>query len=70
MTEKPPWWQTTKTIRQGLWLGGVFIVVGLGELVPAFLGRVNLLKVIIGSGFLAMGLVHLSSAVAMRRRQR
>ena len=70
MSERSPWCQTTKTVRQGLWLGCGFAVVGLSDLVLAGTGRVNLPMLIIGAGFLAIGLTHLTSAVAMRRRQR
>ncbi len=70
MSKKYPWWQTTKTVRQGLWLGGAFTVAGLSDVVLAATGRVNLLMVIIGGCFLAIGLIHLTSAAAMRRRQR
>jgi hypothetical protein len=70
MSEKSPWWQTTKTVRQGLWLGCGFALLGLSELVLAGTGRVNLPMLITGAGFSAIGLAHLTSAVTMRKGQR
>ena len=70
LSEKSPWWQTTKTVRQGMWLGCGFAVVGLSEVTLAAIGRVNLPMLIIGAGFLAIGLTHLTSVVAVRRQQR
>ena len=70
MSEKPPWRQTTKTVRLWMWAGCGLAVVGLSDVVVASIGRVDLLRLIIGAGFLAIGLIHLTSAVAMRRRQR
>jgi hypothetical protein len=70
MSEKSPWWQTTKTVRQGLWLGCGFAIAGLIEVAFAGTGQVNLPIVIGGAGFLTIGLGHLASAIAMRRRQR
>ena len=70
MPEKSLWWQTTKTVRQGLWLGCGFTVVGLSEVVLGAVGGVNLPMVIIGAGFLAIGLIHLTSVAVTRRRRR
>ena len=70
MSDKPPWWQTTKTARQGLWLGCGFIVVGSGELVLTVTGQTSPWMLIISAGFLAIGLAHLGSSVAMRYRLR
>lgn len=69
MSRKLPWWQTTKTVRQGLLLGGVFAVIGLGDVVLAATGAANFWMLIIGAGFFAMGAAHLTSAIAMRKRQ-
>ena len=70
MSEKSPWWQKTKTVRQGVWLGCGFAIAGLSEVTLAAIGRVNLPMLIIGAGFSAIGLTHLTSVAAVRRRQR
>ena len=70
MSGNSPWWQMTKTVRLGLWLGCGYTIAGLIEVLVAGTGQVNLPIVICGAGFLTVGLGHLASAVAMRRRQR
>lgn len=70
MTTKAVWWQTTKTARQGFWLGGGMAIFGLAELVLGFSGGTSVWQVVIGGGFLAIGAAHLASAVALHRRQR
>jgi hypothetical protein len=70
MSGKPPWWQTTKTVRQGLLLGGGSFVLGLGELVCGVTGTASAWRLILAAGLLAIGMAHLGSAAAMRKRQR
>jgi hypothetical protein len=69
MSRKLPWWQTTKTVRQGLLLGGMFAVIGLSEAVLAATGAASFWMLIIGAGFFAIGPAHLTSAIAIRKRQ-
>jgi hypothetical protein len=69
MSRKSPWWQTTKTVRQGLLLGGGFVVLGLSELVLTVTGAASAWLLVIAVGFLAIGGAHLASAAAMRKRQ-
>lgn len=69
MTTKAAWWQTTKTARQGFWLGGGMTIFGLIELVLGFSGPASDWQLLIGAGFLAIGAAHLTSAVALHRRQ-
>jgi len=70
---RQPWWQTTRTVRQGYWMAGGYLLVGAGELFFGFTsgrwaGRWGGLAV--GAGFVLMGAVYLTTAVALRRRQR
>jgi uncharacterized membrane protein HdeD (DUF308 family) len=69
MTTKAVWWQTTKTARQGFWLGGIWMVIGLGDLLWGTISAV-IWSLIPGAVFLVGGVAHLASAVALRRRQR
>jgi impB/mucB/samB family len=67
-----PWWRTTRTVRQGYWLAGVFLIVGVTNLV-AFPGGGSVSKwVQLGLGVLGllMATLYLTTAVALRRYQR
>ena len=54
----------------GFWLGGGMAILGLAELVLGFSGSTSVWQVLFGGGFLAIGAAHLTSAVALHRRQR
>lgn len=68
MSGKSRWWQTT--VRQKLWWGCGFVVVGVTEPVLAGTGRFNPVRLGLAAASLAIGLAYFASAVAMRRRQR
>jgi protein-S-isoprenylcysteine O-methyltransferase Ste14 len=70
VSEKSPWWQMSKTVWQGVWLGCGYVILGVLKFVFPGKAHVTLPIVIIGAGFLTLGLGHLVSVVAMRRRQR
>jgi hypothetical protein len=60
----------SKTVWQGLLLGCGYAILGVIEFVFPGKGHVTLPIVIVGAGFLTLGLGHLASVVAKRRRQR
>ena len=66
MAANKPWWQITRTARQGFVMGTLWIVLGLvGLLVahtPGFLA--------VSATWLALGGGYLVAAVALRRRER
>jgi hypothetical protein len=66
-----PWWQLSRTVRQGYWMGGIFLLVGLWQLVT-FPGGGRVSKWLgLGIGVFAtvLGILCLTSAVALRRRE-
>jgi hypothetical protein len=69
---KRPWWQTTRTVRQGYLLGGGNLILAMGEL-ALFVSGTGLhrwLGLAIGLGFLGIAAIYLLSAFALRCRQR
>jgi hypothetical protein len=69
---KRPWWQTTRTVRQGYLLGGGNLILAVGEL-ALFVSGTGLhrwLGLAIGLVFLVIAAIYLLSAFALRRRQR
>ena len=66
VTPQWPWWQTTRTARQGLVLGCLFAAIGAGQLIlgasPAGLGW----NLVLGGIWLAVAAVQLGSAAALR----
>jgi hypothetical protein len=68
---KRPWWQTTRTVRQGYLLGGGNLILAVGEL-ALFVSGTGLhrwLGLVTGLVFLGIAAVYLLSAFALRRRQ-
>lgn len=65
-----PWWQMTKTARQGFMFGTVWAVLGIGNLLEVLTGRSSAWHWVIPIGTLALAGAYLVSAVALRRRER
>jgi hypothetical protein len=64
---KSPWWQLTRTARQGVGLGILWVGLGLGRLPDA---RDNILDLVASVFLLALGGFYLANAIALRRRER
>lgn len=66
---KSPWWQMTSSPKWGFLLGGGYLVVAAGAWVTAFTSEdLHPLKIMIALVMSLLGLAHLGSATAMRRR--
>jgi hypothetical protein len=67
-----PWWQTTRTVRQGYWMAGIFLLVGAGQLVTFPDGGAASKWLQLGTGVLGilLGTGYLMTAIALRRDQR
>lgn len=76
-----PWWKTTNTARQGFMLGAIYVFVGLGELVLLAVGLTNgyaahawllvsVLYWLLAPVCLLLGIVYLTSALTLLRRER
>lgn len=64
---RKPWWQTTRTARQGFTAAALFGLLGLAALVASVVAWPSLwIGAVI---WLPLGAVHLASAVAVRRRE-
>jgi hypothetical protein len=63
---KPPWWQITRTARQGVGLGILWVGLGLGRLPDA---RDNILDLVASVLLLALGGFYLANAIALRRER-
>jgi hypothetical protein len=70
MAEGKPWWQMTKTPRQGFILSAVYLVIGLGEMVSGLIPSVRVWNLVIGGSFVALGVVLLAGTVVLYRRVR
>ena len=67
-----PWWRTTRTVRQGYWIAGLFLTVGVANL-ATFPGGGSISKwVQLGVGIwgILVATLYLTTAVALRRYQR
>jgi hypothetical protein len=67
-----PWWRTTRTVRQGYWIAGLFLIVGVTNL-AAFPGGGPVSKWVqlgVGVWGLLLATLYLTTAVALRRYQR
>lgn len=69
VTPQWPWWQTTRTARQGLVLGCLFAAIGAGQLVlgasPSGLGW----NLALGGIWLVVAAVQFGSAAALRHAE-
>jgi uncharacterized membrane protein len=64
-----PWWQAAGSPRLGFAMGGAYLVIGAGGLLLDVLGGTSdWWWWFVGSGWLVLGVIYLSSAVAMKRR--
>lgn len=65
---KKPWWQTAKTARQGFMMAALFGLLGLAALLASSFVWAHLW---VGAVvWLPLAVIHLISAVALRRRER
>ncbi|MCZ7438699.1 hypothetical protein O7598_19970 [Micromonospora sp. WMMC241] len=64
-----PWWQTTKTPRQGFVMGGAWLFLGVAYWAVA-LGKPIGWSVILGALATLLGAFLLTTAVLLRRRLR
>jgi uncharacterized membrane protein HdeD (DUF308 family) len=64
------WWQLSNTVRQGFIMGGIYLVLGAGQLILDLSGSAGIVLKIIGVAWLVLGGCHLVSAVALRRHER
>jgi hypothetical protein len=65
-----PWWQVTKTPRQGFLLGGMWTLLGLGQLLFGLSGGGHVVSLVIGALWLVLAVGYLASAAALFRRER
>ena len=65
-----PWWQATKTPRQGFILGSVYGVLSLGELVSVFYFGAHVWNAGFAVLWLGLAVLYLASAAALVRRER
>ncbi len=65
-----PWWQTTKTGRQGFVLGTWWAILGLVSMDYDILGRDGSWEWAVSAGWLAAALGYFVTAIALRRRER
>jgi len=70
MTADRPWWQTTKTPRQGFILGACYAVLGIVEVVATLAFGGHVWFVLLGSLFLVLAAAYLGPAAALHRRRR
>jgi len=70
MTAGTPWWQMTKTARQGFVLGTLLAVVGLYELLSGLFDDGHAWDLVLSAGLLALAGACLANAIAVRRRER
>ena len=70
-TEKHPWWQMTKTSRQGFWMAGLYAAPVLICCLLLLAGiDVGWGVRIVAGWFTAMALAYVASSLAMRRSTR
>ena len=67
---RKPWWQTTKTSRQGLMLSALWAVLGLSALLTVLLGGAPTAYLAGAVISLAMAGTSFVTAVMLRRRER
>ncbi|MBX9246433.1 hypothetical protein ICW40_16695 [Actinotalea ferrariae] len=66
---KPPWWQATRTARQGFVLSGFYAVIGLVQLYLALTDdEVSGRSVFLASIWLFLAAVYVTSSIAAHRR--
>ncbi len=65
---RKPWWQTTKTARQGFMMATLCAVLGLAALLASTVGWAHIL--VAAMVWLPMAGVYLVTAIALRRRER
>jgi hypothetical protein len=68
MAARKPWWQLTKTVRQGYVGSGLYAIAGLFNLVAGL--TVNVWMLVAAVFFLVAAPLSLVSALALRRRER
>lgn len=69
MADGTPWWQLTKSIRQGYLMTGCSAVIGASDLMAGLVvGNPWLLGT--GAWFLALTVLYLASTLWLRRRER
>lgn len=68
MTAGKPWWQLTKTVRQGYVGSGFNAIAGLFNLAAGL--TVNVWLLVSAALFLVAAPLYLASALALRRRER
>ena len=68
---KGPWWQTARTVRQGFWMAGVFLALGVGQLaiLPGSGPISRWVHLGIGVGSILVGTAYLATTIALRRQQ-
>jgi hypothetical protein len=66
------WWQTTRTVRQGYLLAGLFLLIGAAELAASAGsgGAVSWAQLAVGLLASLTGVAYFTTALALRRHQR
>ncbi len=71
MAAGEPWWQLTKTPRQGFLMGAMWTLLGLAQMLLSLAGRPHHRNTVaIGALWLMLAVGYLSSAAAQFRQQR
>jgi hypothetical protein len=70
MAEGTPWWQMTKTPWQGLLFAGIYLFLGLGQLLNGLTPSVSVWHLVLGAFGLALSIALLAGTVALYRRER
>ncbi len=75
ISAKPPWWQATKTPKQGFIMGAFWLVLALTQWLLLIVDRGEawpwvLLRILLAVLATALGVAHLASATVLRRRHR
>lgn len=69
--DRKPWWQMTKTPKQGFWLSGANALLAVtGWVRVAVTADDMLLALIVASGWSLLAAAFLASSVALRRRSK
>lgn len=70
MAADRPWWQMTRTARQGFIMGTWWAVLGLSALLYGVFGRAYAGVIIASAVWLALAGAYLVTSVALRQRER
>lgn len=68
-----PWWQITRTVRQSYVFGGIWLLLGIGQLTTGLApggGSGSWWRVAVGVVLILLGVTYLTAGVMLRRYQR